>query len=97
MSDLLNFVNSLRRPRLLLNAAKFGMSHYNRAKSLRRLAPSQNTTSAFDAVKALIATEDNLEQARQAGDASYAPSRHVEVLIALLAEARELRRPKLVQ
>ena len=95
MTDLIHAVNGLRRPRLLLNAAKIGLRDYNRARTLKRVAPTQNLTNPAGAVRALITAEETMEQARQARDASYTPSRHVEVLIALLAEVRALATPKL--
>ena len=87
------FCSKLRRPRLLLQAAKLGQGEYNRDKVLKRVAPAQKALSPAGAVQALISVEDNLEQARRTGDATYQPSRHVEVLIALLAEVRQLARP----
>ncbi len=44
------------------------------------------------AVTRLIEEEARLEETRQGGGAGYSPSRHVEVLIALMAEARLLPR-----
>ena len=40
----------------------------------------------------LIEVEEKLEATRVAGDASYSVARHIDVLIALLAEAQLLRR-----
>ena len=48
--------------------------------------------SPAKAVDGLIETEARMEATRKAGDASYSVARHVEVLIALMAEARLLPR-----
>ncbi|GAB1363520.1 hypothetical protein MASR1M32_27560 [Rhodobacter sp.] len=40
----------------------------------------------------LLSAEEQLEAIRQRGDASYSIAQHIEVLIALLAEASLLRR-----
>lgn len=40
----------------------------------------------------MLSVEANLEEARQSGDATYSVSRHVDMMIALLAEARLLAR-----
>lgn len=95
MSDLISFVHTLRRPRLLIRAARLGMADYNRDRVLRRLTRSASVPSPTGAVTSLLTVEATLESARQAGDATYNVSRHVEVMIALLAEARLLAQPKL--
>ncbi|KPN62447.1 hypothetical protein XMM379_001831 [Aliiroseovarius sp. xm-m-379] len=92
MTDALDLLKSLRRPRLLIRAARFGMIDYNRDRDLKRLMKSPRTPSPASAVDGLIVEEARLEATRQAGDASYSVGRHVEVLIALMAEARLLPR-----
>lgn len=90
MKDLRSILADLKRPRLLIRAARFGAEHYDRARDLARLikAPANLTPAA--ALDALIATEANLELNRKSGDASYCVSKHVDILIALMAEARLL-------
>ncbi|MCG6904204.1 MAG: DUF6477 family protein [Rhodobacter sp.] len=95
MSDLITFVQGLRRPSLLLGAARHGLADYNRDRVLKRLTRSASVPSPKGAVSSLLGVEATLESARRSGDASYNVSRHVEVMIALLAEARLLAQPKL--
>jgi uncharacterized protein DUF6477 len=95
MSDLISFVHTLRRPRLLIRAARLGISDYNRDRVLKRLTRSTSVPSPKGAVASLLSVEATLESARQTGDAAYSVSRHVEVMIALLAEVRLLAPPKL--
>ncbi len=45
------------------------------------------------AVSSLLKVEAELEDARCRGEASYSVSRHIEVLIALICEARLMSRP----
>jgi Family of unknown function (DUF6477) len=92
MTDLLNLVAQLRRPRLLIRAARAGQADYNRTRDLRRLVRSDATPSPDRAVSALLAEEERLEKTRQQGDAGYSLTRHIEVLIAMIAEARLLAR-----
>jgi hypothetical protein len=40
----------------------------------------------------LISSEERLEETRLSGDATYSIAQHIEVLIALIAEASLLRR-----
>lgn len=89
MTDCRTMLATLRRPRLLMRAARFGLAEYRRDRDLRRyVGPA---ASPEDAVASLMSVEARLEATRLAGDAAYSVARHIEVLIALLAEARFLR------
>lgn len=90
MSDYCKTLAALRRPRLLMRAARFGLGDYRRDRDLRRLIHQSGSPEVT--VPSLLSAEEELEATRQAGDASYSVARHIEVLIALLAEARLLRR-----
>ena len=90
MSDFCKTLAALRRPRLLMHAARFGLGDYRRERDLRRLVHCGG--SPEETVPTLLSVEEELEATRQAGDASYSVVRHIEVLIALLAEARLLQR-----
>ncbi len=95
MKDLLGPLSSLRRPRLLIRAARFGLRDYNRERDLRRLVRTESIPAPRAAVSTLMVEEARLEETRRRGDAGYSPARHVELLVALIAEARLL--PRLVQ
>jgi hypothetical protein len=90
MSDIRILLANLRRPRLLMHAARFGLGDYRRDRDLRRLV--RCGMSPEETVPSLISVEAELEETRLAGDATYSVTRHIEVLIALLAEARLLPR-----
>lgn len=92
MIDLARHIATLRRPRLLVRAARIGIEDYQRERDLCRLMKSSHLPSPERAVSALIDEEEVLEETRRRGDADYSPMRHVEVLIALMAEARLLPR-----
>ena len=94
MSDVISIMGAMRRPKLLLQAARHGLQDYNRDRVLKRLTKSSAAPSPRSAMNTLIPVEANLEDARRAGDATYSVSRHVEVLIALLAEMRLITTPK---
>lgn len=78
---------TLRRPRLLMRAARIGLQDYRRDRDLRRILPNVPDPRALDV---LLTEEARLEAARQSG-AAWPALRHIEVMIALLAELR-LRR-----
>ncbi|RGP37668.1 DUF6477 family protein [Pseudotabrizicola alkalilacus] len=84
MSDFRTLLADLRRPRLLMHAARFGVADYRRDRDLKRLISLPASPEAT--VRQLLTQEDKLEQNRQRGDAAYSITRHIEVLIALLAE-----------
>ncbi|GKY87657.1 DUF6477 family protein [Sinisalibacter aestuarii] len=92
MTDTATLLAGLRRPRLLIRAARFGLADYNRERDLKRLTRQPVAPAPRAAVDALIAAEAALEESRQTGAAGYSPARHVDVLIALISEARLLAR-----
>ena len=90
MTDLPSRLAGLRRPRLLIRAARFGLSEYRRTPALRRLFAAAGARTSAQIVATLLEREADLDSRRRAGDAAYSVARHVEVLIALMAEARLL-------
>lgn len=88
MTDPLKLLAAIRRPCLLIRAAKFGLTDYRRDRDLKRLTQSVTLPSPGRAVGLLMSEENRLEETRQSGDATYSVSRHIDVLIALMAEAR---------
>jgi len=88
----LTVLSRLRRPKLLIRAARFGLDGYNRERDLRRLMHAPAAPTPLNAVPRLIEEEARLEESRKSGGVAYSPARHVEVLIALMAEARLLPR-----
>ena len=92
MTDLATLVANLRRPRLLIQAARHGLPEYSRKRDLSRLARLDGTPTPEAALTRLIAEEEALEETRRAGEVSYSLARHIDLLIAILAEARLLPR-----
>lgn len=90
MTDFRTILSNLRRPRLLIRAARFGLEDYRRDRDLRRLVSV--TGSPERTVPQLLAEEARLEDIRQTGDIAYPVARHIEVLVALMAEVSLLPR-----
>jgi hypothetical protein len=88
MTDITSQMTALRRPRILVRAAKFGLSDYVRDRDLKRMFAPEAPPRPGLAVIPLIAREAEIEAVRQAGGAAYSAVRHVEVLTALIAESR---------
>jgi len=87
MSDLMRILKSLRRPGLLMRAARLGAADYRRERDLRRVLKSRNLPMPETAISNLLSEEDILEEKRKTGDADYSITRHVDIMIALVSEA----------
>ena len=91
--SVLDTISRTHRPRLLLRTARIGLQEYRRETDLRRVLrlPAAPPPGAAT-VRALIDLEAQLEAQRLRpahgiGD-TWRPTRHVEVMIALMAEAQ---------
>jgi hypothetical protein len=90
MQEFRTFLSQLRRPRLLVRAARHGLQDYRRDRDLTRLIGSPATRHPEAALRRLFEEEELLEETRRQGDATYSIARHIEVLIAMMAEVRLL-------
>lgn len=90
MADFRKLLAEMRRPSLLMRAARHGLSDYQRGRWLKRLSLLE--TSPERTLAQLFSFEEQLEATRLRGDASYSIAQHIDVLIALLGEASLLRR-----
>ena len=91
MQDILTTLDTLRRPPLLIRAARFGATEYRRAAHLRRHLGYGPLPRSGPALMRLIEIESELNEQRTTSNAGYSASRHVDVLIAMMGEARILR------
>jgi uncharacterized protein DUF6477 len=92
MKDVLSIFNSLRRPRILIRAARIGAADYRRERDLKRLLRAGKLPKPGKTMPRLLAMEQDIEATRQAGHATYSITKHVEILAALVAEATFLSR-----
>jgi hypothetical protein len=83
-------IDAIRRPKILVRAAKIGLEWYRRERDLGKVIHSLTTPTPERAVERLVAAERELEQFRATGQAGYDVHRHIAVLTALLGEARLL-------
>ena len=91
MQDVLTMLSGLHRPALMMRAARIGASEYRRTAHLPRLIGYGVMPRHGEALIKLIEIEAGLEEQRTGGDASYSLLRHLDVLIAMVGEARILR------
>lgn len=93
MTDLKTRLSALCRPPLLVEAARSGMAGYIRETHLSRalgVPPRGGVIGPAPALEELLLIEADLNAQRRRSDAGYSYLRHVEVLIALMSEARLL-------
>ncbi|WP_375571055.1 DUF6477 family protein [Seohaeicola saemankumensis] len=91
MNDILHRLDALRRPRLLIRTARIGAEDYRRDIHLPRLLGHGGLQRNAPALERLMDIEAGLDQSRRDGEAGYSTIRHVEVMIAMMGEARLLR------
>lgn len=91
MQDILTRICCLHRPRLLTRAARIGAQDYRREVLLPRLLGTPALPRHAEALIRLSEIEAELNDARRARAPDYRLLRHVEVLIAIVAESALLR------
>ena len=91
MQDIFSTLNSLRRPHLLIRAARIGVQDYRRTTHLRPFFGIGSLPRSGAALMHLIELEATIDRERLARSIGYSAERHVELLIAMMGEARVLR------
>jgi hypothetical protein len=91
MQDVLTTLNALHRPHLLMRAARIGAHEYKRKSHLPRLIGYGQTPKHVPTLLKLMEYEGDLNTLRKASDSAYNVMRHIDVLIAIVGEARLLR------
>ncbi|WP_425101270.1 DUF6477 family protein [Tropicibacter sp. S64] len=95
MKDVLGILSELRRPPLLIRAARIGAQDYRREIHLGRILGTAALPRAGAAAMRLMELEIDLDDRRRRAEAGYSVSHHVEVLAALMGEARLLQEQRL--
>lgn len=90
MIDLMTRVRQIERPALLARAARFGADEYRRAVHLPRLLKTAILPRPAAALVQLLDLEAAVNARRTAKQGDYSPAHHVDLLIAISAEARLL-------
>ncbi len=79
---------ALSRPALLIAAARAGQAGWRRESGLRRLLRIEEPLARDEVMALLLSQEEICDQNRRARAAEYDLSRHILLLIAILAEFR---------
>ena len=91
MKDIHSLLANLHRPRLLIRAARIGAENYRRDGHLPRLLGYGELPRHGPALIRLMEIEAEHEQSRCNTGAGYSVAAHVDVLIAIIGEADQLR------
>jgi hypothetical protein len=91
MEDVLTMLSRLKRPTLLIRTARHGLQDYNRIVHLRRLLKTEALPGPGQAIVRLMELEAVVDQLRVAKRAEYSVARHIEMIVALMCEARILK------
>jgi len=91
VNDIMTLLRSLKRPRLLIQAARIGGEHYRRDVHLPRVLGHAVKPRGGRILIQLVDLEAEHDEKRRAGDPGYNIAAHVEVLSAMMGEARLLR------
>lgn len=91
MQDALTILHKLRRPKMLMRAAQIGVAEYKRVAHLPRLLGYGRMPKQSEAILKLIEIEKNLKALCKAGESADNLLRHIDVMIAIVGEARDLR------
>jgi hypothetical protein len=99
MKDINSHINDLRRPKLLVRAARHGIDTYNRTVHLARFIDLHPLPGPGVALMKLFDSEREMNEARLAKSSTYVPSQHISILTAIMAETHLMRastQPRLV-
>lgn len=91
MQDILSMLAALRRPRLLMRAARIGAEDYRRTVQLPRLLGCGQVPRHGAALLRLVEIEQDLNKQRIENEAAYNLLRHIDVMIAIVGESRIMR------
>ncbi len=92
MLDIHTLLKNLKRPKLLVQAARFGTDTFRRETDLVRLLQTTSLPGPTEAIMRLLDLESELNDERKMHLASYSLARHVEALTAIMSEQRLLVR-----
>lgn len=88
MTNLAALLDNLRRPKILIRAARSGVNGFRRERDLRRIFRGTKVDVKRNTIVHLMAAEQQMEEFRTEGNANYNVQRHINLLIAIMAEAR---------
>lgn len=90
MQDVVNYMGTMTRPRLIVRAARIGAEEYRREASLPRILQDPRLPKYAEALIRLREIEEEMNAMRVVNDANYSLPKHIDVLISMIGETRLL-------
>ena len=87
----INRLQRLNRPKILVTAARHGVTTYDRNPHLIYLFGWQKPDNVSALLKSLFKKEEELNKMRRLNDAAYQIQEHIAILTALIAEATQAK------
>ena len=85
--DVFSVLETMKRPKLLMLAARHRLKDYTREKDLKKLTHTDYLPGPSEAILLLVSLEKTMDLKRTEEDGTYNVYRHVDVLGAILGEA----------
>jgi hypothetical protein len=85
-------LNTLKRPKLMLEAARNGLASYDPSRHLPVVLGGSLHRSKTGQLDCLLDIEETYNRLRKEKRAEYSPARHIRYLIAILAEYSSLKK-----
>ncbi|MGB0960212.1 MAG: DUF6477 family protein [Halocynthiibacter sp.] len=90
--DVFSVLETMKRPKILMLAARHRVADYTRDKDLRKLTRTDYMPGPSEALLLLISLEKSMNHKRVEQDGTYNVYRHVDVLGAILGEAVHMKK-----
>jgi len=90
MLDIHSLLKNLKRPKLLVQAARFGLDEYRREVDLLRTLEITTLPRPVEGILQLIDLENELNEQRETKRSDYDMARHINAVTAIMAEQRLL-------
>lgn len=87
MREISNSLLHLKRPNILVRAARVALNNFQRDATLTRIFGYVPAGPSQDLISDLIEREGQINTQRKSGDVTYNIARHITVLTALISEA----------
>lgn len=84
-------LRAIRRPRLLVKAARLGAGSARAESDVGRLFPQFDTADRRELFDALAMREAELDGERRAGEVTYSAAQHIRMLSGMILLARLMR------
>lgn len=90
MTKAIATLSNIKRPKLIIRAARSGTSQYQRSRFIKQYPSLSPKHSSETFLNRLLIEENEINQSRHNDDPAYNVRKHIAVLTAILAEANSI-------